>query len=278
MSPTIGSLLQLDQRACLASVLGDKVLNVNILGISLENGMSRDILQDIIEMAELRWAFGSNNFSGSLPPELGNLVKLEQIYIDSARVSGEIPSTFAKLQNMQTLSASDNLFTGKIPDFIGNWTKLSTLRLQGNSFEGPIPSSFSTLTSMNDLRISELSNVSSSLDFIQNMKNLSSLVLRNSIISGIIPSDIGEYQSLQTLKFSFMGDTRFTMSKGETTRSEAVGLEEVPLGEELEVQGREQPPLPAGPSPILPEAPAEPPSAAVGDTRDDAVSVEVVEA
>ncbi|KAF8409965.1 hypothetical protein HHK36_002484 [Tetracentron sinense] len=67
-------------------------------------------------------------------------------------------------------------------------------------------------------------------------------------------------------------------SKGETTRSEAVGLEEVLLGEELEVQGREQPPLPTGPSPVLPEAPAEPPSTAVGDTRDDAVSVEVVEA
>ncbi|KAF8408688.1 hypothetical protein HHK36_004751 [Tetracentron sinense] len=72
-------------------------------------------------------AFGSNNFSGSLPPELGNLVRLEQIYIDSFGVSGDIPSTFAKLQNMQILWASDNLFTGKIPDFISNWTKLTTL-------------------------------------------------------------------------------------------------------------------------------------------------------
>ncbi|KAF8408677.1 hypothetical protein HHK36_004740 [Tetracentron sinense] len=124
-------------------------------------------------------AFGSNNFSGSLPPELGNLVKLEQIYIDSSGVSGDIPSTFAKLQNMQILWASDNLFTGKIPDFISHWTKLTTLR------------------------ISELSNVSSSLDFIKDMKDLNTLVLRNCIISGSIPSNIGEYQKLQRLDLSF---------------------------------------------------------------------------
>ncbi|KAF8411830.1 hypothetical protein HHK36_004389 [Tetracentron sinense] len=45
-------------------------------------------------------------------------------------------------------------------------------------------------------------------------------------------------------------------SKDEATNSEAVGME-FPLGEELEVQGGGQPPLPIGPSLVLPEAPAE---------------------
>ncbi|KAJ0080952.1 hypothetical protein Patl1_11711 [Pistacia atlantica] len=51
-------------------------------------------------------AIGSNNFSGTLPPELGNLAKLDQLYVptsfymDSSGVGGEIPSTFANLQNM----------------------------------------------------------------------------------------------------------------------------------------------------------------------------------
>ncbi|RXH98775.1 hypothetical protein DVH24_011100 [Malus domestica] len=146
---------------------------------------------------------GSNNFSGTLPPELGNLVKLEQLYLDSCGLGGEIPSTFAKLTNMQTLSASDSPFSGKIPDFIGNWTQLTDLRLQGNSFEGPIPTSFSQLTSLDTLRISDIYNGSSSLDFIKNMKNLTDLKLRNALITGTIPSDIGEYQSLETLDLSF---------------------------------------------------------------------------
>ncbi|XP_030971278.1 probable LRR receptor-like serine/threonine-protein kinase At1g56140 isoform X2 [Quercus lobata] len=148
-------------------------------------------------------SFGSNNFSGSLPPELGNLVKLERIFIDSCGLGGEIPSTFANLKNMQFMWASDSPFTGRIPDFIGNWTKLIQLRIQGNSFEGPIPSSFSNLTSLKSLRISDIYNVSSSLDFIKNLTNLTEVVLRNALITGNIPSDIGEYKMLKILDLSF---------------------------------------------------------------------------
>ncbi|KAF3670157.1 putative LRR receptor-like serine/threonine-protein kinase [Capsicum annuum] len=95
-------------------------------------------------------------------------------YINSAGVGGPIPLTFAKLQSLDTVWASDNAFTGRIPDFIGNnW------RFEGNAFEGPIPTSFSNLTSLTDL------------------------VLRNNNISGPIPSNIGEYQSLSLLDLSF---------------------------------------------------------------------------
>ncbi|XP_058070896.1 probable LRR receptor-like serine/threonine-protein kinase At1g56140 [Magnolia sinica] len=146
---------------------------------------------------------GSNNFSGSLLHELGNLVKLEQLYINSSGVSVEIPSTFANLQNLEIWRASNNQFTGKIPHFIGKLTKLTSLWLWGNSFEGPIPSSLSNLTSMQDLRISEVSNGGSSLAFIKDMKDLSILILRNNMISGIIPSNIGEYQALMQLDLSF---------------------------------------------------------------------------
>ncbi|CAN6683922.1 unnamed protein product [Malus baccata var. baccata] len=144
----------------------------------------------------------SNNFSGTLPPKLGNLVKLKALsasYMESCGLGGEIPSTFAKLTNMQTLWASDNPFSGKIPDFIGNWTQLADLRFEGNSFEGPIPTSFSQLTSLNTLQISDIQNGSSTLDFLKNLHGLTDLKLRNALITGTIPSDIGEYQSLRTL-------------------------------------------------------------------------------
>ncbi|XP_059625046.1 probable LRR receptor-like serine/threonine-protein kinase At1g56140 isoform X2 [Cornus florida] len=148
-------------------------------------------------------SFGSNNFSGTLPPEIGSLIKLEQLYINSCGAGGEIPKTFANLRNLRTMWASDSPFTGTIPDFIGNWTMLISLRFQGNFFEGPIPSSISNLSSLNSLRISDLYNVSSSIDFIKDLKNLTDLVLRNALISGNIPSDIGEYRRLNTLDLSF---------------------------------------------------------------------------
>ena len=134
-------------------------------------------------------SFSSNSLNGSLPSELGNLVKLEQLcvlvlgtpyiskpqffawisrllisvlifvslncrYIDSAGLSGPLPSSFSRLTRMKILYAykicyveevvpcnsnliffiflvfrwaSDNDFTGPIPDYIGSWTNLTEL-------------------------------------------------------------------------------------------------------------------------------------------------------
>ncbi|KAA8523441.1 hypothetical protein F0562_009864 [Nyssa sinensis] len=149
-----------------------------------------------------------------------NILRVDS-YFDSSGVSGGIPSTFAALENLQTVWASDTELTGSIPEFIGNWSRLTTLRLQGNSFEGPIPSSFSNLTSLTDLRISDLSNGSSSLQFLMDMKSLAILVLRNNNLSGSIPANIGEYQSLSriipdslfnlsSLSYLFLGNNKLT--------------------------------------------------------------------
>jgi hypothetical protein len=125
------------------------------------------------------------------------------MYINSAGVSGEIPSTFRNLQKLKILSASDNQFTGGIPDFIGSWKNLTDLRLQGNGFKGPIPSSLSNLTSLTNLRVSDITSGLSSLSFLKNLKKLTTLVLRNNKISGELPSYIGEFIELQLLDLSF---------------------------------------------------------------------------
>ncbi|KAF0899478.1 hypothetical protein E2562_019969 [Oryza meyeriana var. granulata] len=125
----------------------------------------------------------SNNFTGELPAELGNLEKLEQMYIISSGFSGPFPSTFSKLTNLRILWASDNEFTGKIPDYFGSLPNLQELRFQGNSFQGPIPASLSNLTRLTSLRIGDILNGSSSLSFISNLTSLTVLILRNCKIS-----------------------------------------------------------------------------------------------
>ncbi|KAG2689601.1 hypothetical protein I3760_09G146500 [Carya illinoinensis] len=199
------TLLKIDQNfftGTLPAFIGN-LSKLQSLSIAL-NAFYGTIPKELGNLSELTLlSIGHNNFSGTLPPELGNLVKLKEIYINSGGLGGEFPSTFAKLQNMEILWASDTPLSGKIPEFVGNWTRLKQLRFQGNSFEGPIPSSFSMLISLNSLRISDLYNMSSSLDFITSLKNLTDLVLRNALISGTIPSNIGEHQSLQILDLSF---------------------------------------------------------------------------
>ncbi|KAJ0080948.1 hypothetical protein Patl1_11718 [Pistacia atlantica] len=103
----------------------------------------------------------------------------KQFYMDSSGVGGEIPSTFANLQNMLIMWAFDCPLTGKVPDFIGNWTKLIALQ------------------------ITDIYSGSSSLDFIRNMSKLTEFSLRNALIIGNIPSNIGEYLMLKSLDLSF---------------------------------------------------------------------------
>ena len=69
-----------------------------------------------------------NNFTGSLPSELGNLTRLRYLYVDRNHLSGEITSS------------------------LGNMTDLKRLYLYNNEFTGPIPSTFTTANLQNITR------------------------------------------------------------------------------------------------------------------------------
>ncbi|CAN1812686.1 Probable LRR receptor-like serine/threonine-protein kinase At1g56140, partial [Linum perenne] len=124
-------------------------------------------------------SLSSNNFNGALPPELGKLTSLNQLW------------------------ASDNQFTGKFPDFIATLTELRDLRIQGTSLEGPLPASLTNLNKLDNLRIGDLGGEDSSLDFLKNQTSLSILILRNCRIAGQIPDEIGAFTKLQLLDLSF---------------------------------------------------------------------------
>jgi hypothetical protein len=56
-----------------------------------------------------------NNLSGSIPPELGNLTKLEDLWLRDNELSGPIPPELGKLTNLRYLLLSGNNLSGSIP-------------------------------------------------------------------------------------------------------------------------------------------------------------------
>ncbi|ESQ46635.1 hypothetical protein EUTSA_v10000587mg, partial [Eutrema salsugineum] len=107
-------------------------------------------------------------------------------YIASSGLTGEIPSSFANLVELEEAWTNDVQLTGRIPEFIGKWTNLSAL-----------------LTYLTELRLGDISNGNSTLEFIRDMKSLSVLVLRNNNLRDTIPSNIGEFVHLRQLDLSF---------------------------------------------------------------------------
>ncbi|KAI7730072.1 hypothetical protein M8C21_004637 [Ambrosia artemisiifolia] len=143
----------------------------------------------------------ANNFSGTVPSDLGRLINLQALILSSNRLTGMLPSSLAELSNLKDL-ISDNDLSGTIPNFIEKWRQLNKLELIGTGLSGPIPSSISILN-LTDLRICELSGPTQSFPPLDNAVGLQTLVLRNCNISGEIPAYIWQRRDLQLLDVSF---------------------------------------------------------------------------
>ena len=81
----------------------------------------------------------SNRLSGEIPPELGNLAKLETLYLYSNQLSREIPPELGDLAKLKTLHLSSNQLSGKIPPELSNLANLEWLYLSSNQLSGEIP-------------------------------------------------------------------------------------------------------------------------------------------
>ena len=53
--------------------------------------------------------------TGAIPPELGNLTKLESLYIRGNFLSGSIPPELGNLANLRTLELGPHFLSGCVP-------------------------------------------------------------------------------------------------------------------------------------------------------------------
>ena len=74
----------------------------------------------------------SNNEITSLPSEIGQLVNIEELYVDHNKLTGSLPGEIRKMENLLILDASHNNMTG-VPAEIGQLKKLRRLDLSSNS-------------------------------------------------------------------------------------------------------------------------------------------------
>ncbi|KAG6752301.1 hypothetical protein POTOM_044524 [Populus tomentosa] len=99
------------------------------------------------------WEEEFGDYLSILPEVL--VPKTQALELYSNNISGPIPSDLGNLTTLVSLDLYLNSFTGPIPDTLGKLSKLRFLRLNNNSLTGPIPMS---LTNISALQVLDLSN------------------------------------------------------------------------------------------------------------------------
>ena len=93
-----------------------------------------------------------NNLTGQIPPELGNLQRLEEFWLSGNDLTGPIPPELGQLQILTSLELGWNNLSGPIPPEIGQLQYLRRLELTNNNkLAGPLPDTFTSLAALTDL-------------------------------------------------------------------------------------------------------------------------------
>lgn len=77
--------------------------------------------------------------TGTLPPGLSELTRLDHISLNENELTGGIPAEWASLPRLRGLSLTRNSLTGSIPAELGSAPRLAALYLRHNQLTGSIP-------------------------------------------------------------------------------------------------------------------------------------------
>ncbi|KAM5554223.1 LRR receptor-like serine/threonine-protein kinase EFR [Rosa sericea] len=137
----------------------------------------------------LKLGLSGNNLNGTIPTQVFGLSSLS-IFLDLGRnqFTGSLPLEIGKLKNLGVLDVSNNLLSGELPSSLGSCESLEVLYLQGNFFLGLIPSSMKGLRGIQDLDLSR-NNLSGAIpQFFEQFRNLENLNLSFNQFWGAVPT------------------------------------------------------------------------------------------
>ncbi|KAK8959012.1 putative LRR receptor-like serine/threonine-protein kinase [Platanthera guangdongensis] len=160
------------------------------------------------EFGELRYLelldLSRNVFNGSVPAAWSRL-RLIDLELMGNRLSGPFPQVLTQMKTLKNLSIESNRFSGSIPLEIGTLVSLERLLLDSNQFTGELPATLARLTNLIDLRVSDNKFSGKVPDFIGNFTRLEKLQIQGSSLDGPIPTGISNLINLVDLRITDLG-------------------------------------------------------------------------
>ncbi|KAF8404791.1 hypothetical protein HHK36_009680 [Tetracentron sinense] len=182
-------------------------LQVLCLFANLLNGTIPAFLTNLTEL--IRFELAYNPFTpGPLPSEIGDLTKLENLWLPFSSLIGEIPGSVGKLTKLKNLDLSNNNLSGKIPYSIGGLMSVKQIELFCNRISGELPESLRNLKSLLKFDVSQ-NNLTGKMPEGLAGLHLISLGLNDNQLEGEIPEILSSNSKLVEFKVfnnSFSGN------------------------------------------------------------------------
>jgi Leucine-rich repeat (LRR) protein len=134
----------------------------------------------------------TGGFGGQIPKGLGKLVNLTELNLGGNNFPGGFPPELLNMSLLNSLDFGDMNLTGEIPAWLGNLTSLETLLLRNNELNGSIPPSLGKLHNLNWIDFSNNSLTGPIPDSFTSLVNLGDLTLCYNGLSGQIPANLSK--------------------------------------------------------------------------------------
>lgn len=157
-------------------------------------------LGDLPRLEEL--SLFKNYLSGPIPPELGKLSSLLLLFLGDNRLTGGIPAELGDLYNLHELHLFKNRLTGSIPAELGDLHHLHGLHLFENQLTGSIPAELGRLSSLTDLSVIDNDLTGAIPPALGELRDLRHLHLDQNDLTGPIPSELGDLSNLVSLSLT----------------------------------------------------------------------------
>lgn len=122
---------------------------------------------EILKKIKTKKLILSHNSLKTLPAEIGELVNLEELYLDNNLLDGALVAEIRKMPKLRILDASNNNMTG-IPAEIGQLNNLRTLNYASNSLD-TMPNEIENLVNLKTLDLSDNNYSPEMLELIEMM-------------------------------------------------------------------------------------------------------------
>ncbi|KAG5041027.1 hypothetical protein JHK85_013503 [Glycine max] len=131
-----------------------------------------------------------NRIFGEIPKELGSITTLTYLILSSNKLSGKLPVTFAKLQNLTDLKISDINSPSQDFPMLRNMTGMTILVLRNCHITGELPSYFWSMKNLNMLDVSFNKLVGEIPVIDVPVGHLRFLFLTGNMLSGNLPESL----------------------------------------------------------------------------------------